>query len=442
MKDLKSQERVLISTIMKKPYRINLVLDILLPEHFLDEKCGIAYKVIADAYISNKKVDSWLISEILADNNSFTEESSAKIRKWLMYDNEEALELKEIATGIVNRHMARGLKKICQKTTQEVSALAQSSDIWQLVGKLQKKVQNLESPHSSSTVEISEAAEEAINYEQDKTNVIKTGIKDLDDLLGDLDTGSVVVVGARPSMGKTSLAVNIGCNIAKSHKNSVAVFSLEMSTRQIMMRILSSEARIPLSVLRSGKVESRLLTKTVEKFKSWKMLIDDTSKWTTASLRHKVTHMNRTTPLSCIIIDYLQLLSGSNGNKQEKNFQVAEIMQDIKALAKDLQVTIILLSQISRAVESRDIKIPKLCDLKESGSIEQDADIVMFLYREAYYLKDLKPQEDSYRFTEWQRKYVACMKESDIIVAKNRNGAVGSFKCTFEPEYCFFHQKD
>ena len=275
---------------------------------------------------------------------------------------------------------------------------------------------------------------------------VPTGLTDLDEKLGGLHKSDLIILAGRPSMGKTALATNIAYNAAqyiqkREEKSSVAFFSLEMSSEQLSTRILSEQAKIRSDDIRRGKVTEQEINRYIETSRNiynLPLYIDETPAITIATLSNRARRIKRLFGLSLIVVDYIQLMK-SNSNKNDGRVQeISEITQGLKALAKELSVPILALSQLSRAVEQRDDKQPQLSDLRESGSIEQDADVVMFVYREAYYLERKQPKLGSIEYAEWQSKMNDVNGLADIILGKQRHGPTGTIKVEFEGIYTKF----
>ena len=275
---------------------------------------------------------------------------------------------------------------------------------------------------------------------------VPTGLTALDEMLGGLHKSDLVILAGRPSMGKTALATNIAYHAAQTimsgqEKSSVAFFSLEMSSEQLSTRILSEQARIRSDDIRRGKVSEEEINRYIETSRNiynLPLFIDETPAITIATLSNRARRIKRLFGVSLIVVDYIQLMR-ANLNKNEGRVQeISEITQGLKALAKELNVPILALSQLSRAVEQRDDKQPQLADLRESGSIEQDADVVMFVYREAYYLERKQPKLGSIEHAEWQSKMNDVNGLADIILGKQRHGPTGTIKVEFEGIYTKF----
>ncbi len=275
---------------------------------------------------------------------------------------------------------------------------------------------------------------------------VPTGLRDLDERLGGLHKSDLVIIAGRPSMGKTALATNIAYNAAQNlfkrqEKSSVAFFSLEMSSEQLSTRILSEQARIKSDDIRRGKVTEEEVNRYIETSRNiydLPLYIDETPAITIATLSNRARRIKRLFGLSLIVVDYIQLMRSNSLKNEGRVQEISEITQGLKALAKELSVPILALSQLSRAVEQRDDKQPQLADLRESGSIEQDADVVMFVYREAYYLERKQPKLGSIEHAEWQSKMNDVNGLADIIIGKQRHGPTGTVKVEFEGIYTKF----
>jgi replicative DNA helicase len=286
---------------------------------------------------------------------------------------------------------------------------------------------------------------------------LTTGINAINAKTGGLHNSDLLILAGRPGMGKTSLATNIAFNTARKYVQElaegvpadklsgtpVAFFSLEMSADQLATRILAEQSEVSSEALRMGKIsreEFRNLARASTELQDLPLYIDDTPGLTIAALRTRARRLKRQRQIGLIVVDYLQLLQGTgkSGGDQNRVQEISEISRGLKTLAKELQVPVLALSQLSRQVESREDKRPQLSDLRESGSIEQDADIVMFVYREDYYLAAKEPREGSQdgkgqeAYEEWQRQMNEVYGQAELIVAKQRHGATGKVKLRFD----------
>jgi replicative DNA helicase len=304
---------------------------------------------------------------------------------------------------------------------------------------------------SNSLIKFDEAMRQTIEmassaYKNDEGIVgVPTGLTDLDDRLGGLHKSDLIIIAGRPSMGKTALATNIAFNAAKklqddAKKSSIAFFSLEMSSEQLSTRILAEQSRIKSNDIRRGRISEEQFDKFIETSKNVSELplyIDETPAISIASLSNRARRIKRLYGLDMVVIDYIQLMRASNF-KDGRVQEISEITQGLKALAKELSVPVVALSQLSRAVEARDDKKPQLSDLRESGSIEQDADVVMFVYREAYYLERKEPRPATVEHAEWQAKMNEVSNLAEIIIGKQRHGPTGNIMLEFEAMFTKF----
>ncbi len=299
-----------------------------------------------------------------------------------------------------------------------------------------------------SVVKAIEQTDHALRHSNHLVGVT-TGLQDMDKMLGGLKRSDLLILAGRPSMGKTALAVNMaynaGLSLAKKAKSdglspkeagSVGFFSLEMSAEQLSTRMLSSASKLNSYSILNGKIspeEFAHLVRVSNEMSQMPFFIDDTPALSIAALRTRARRLHRMHNLKVLVVDYLQLVRGSSASSQNNRVQeVSEITQGLKAIAKELDIPVIALSQLSRAVEQRENKRPLLSDLRESGSIEQDADVVMFIYREEYYLSREQPKEGTAEHATWMANMDRAMNVAEVIVAKHRNGAIGDVKLRFD----------
>ncbi len=305
---------------------------------------------------------------------------------------------------------------------------------------------------NSSIVKFDEAMKQTIEmasaaYKNEGGIVgVPTGLRDLDDKLGGLHQSDLIIIAGRPSMGKTSLATNIAFNAAKhiqdnSKKSSIAFFSLEMSSEQLSTRILSEQARIGSNDIRRGRISDEQFDQFLETSKNISELplfIDETPAISIAAMSNRARRIKRLHGLDMIVVDYIQLMKGTTNNKDGRVQEISQITQGLKAIAKELGIPVLALSQLSRQVEQRDDHKPQLADLRESGSIEQDADVVMFVYREGYYLQRKEPREATVEHAEWQAKMNEVAHLAEIIIGKQRHGPIGKLTLEFEERFTKF----
>ena len=305
---------------------------------------------------------------------------------------------------------------------------------------------------NSSLVKFDEAMKQTIEmasaaYKNEEGIVgVPTGLRDLDDKLGGLHQSDLIIIAGRPSMGKTSLATNIAFNAAQKlqesgKKSSIAFFSLEMSSEQLSTRIISEQARISSNDIRRGRISDEQFDKFLETSKNIAELplyIDETPAISIAAMSNRARRIKRLFGLDMIVVDYIQLMRGTTYNKDGRVQEISQITQGLKAIAKELGIPVVALSQLSRQVEQRDDHKPQLADLRESGSIEQDADVVMFVYREGYYLQRKEPREATVEHAEWQAKMNEVAHLAQIIIGKQRHGPIGNVTLEFEERFTKF----
>ncbi|MEJ0094791.1 MAG: replicative DNA helicase [Methylocella sp.] len=293
-------------------------------------------------------------------------------------------------------------------------------------------------------------------FERDgRLSGIATGLTDLDRYMGGLQASDLVIVAGRPGMGKTALATNIAFNIAKAYEfrmrpdgvpettngGIVGFFSLEMSAEQLATRVIAEQSGVASYKIRRGditEIEFHRIAEAAREMQSIPFYIDQTGGLSIAQLTARARRLKRQRGLDLLVVDYLQLLGGSKSRGDSRVQEVTEITTGLKALAKEMNVPVIALSQLSRQVESRDDKRPQLSDLRESGSIEQDADVVMFVYREEYYLKNKQPREGTEEFVAWQTEMERAYGRAEVIIGKQRHGPTGSVELAFEAEVTRF----
>jgi replicative DNA helicase len=284
---------------------------------------------------------------------------------------------------------------------------------------------------------------------------LATGLDDMDRLMGGLQRSDLVILAGRPAMGKTALATNIAYNVARNYRPGaspdgsphaedggiVGFFSLEMSAEQLATRIIAEQAGVSSSLIRRGSIDAEQFDRiaaVAQEIQSLPLYIDQTGGISIGQLAARARRLKRQRGLDLLIVDYLQLLQGSGKRGENRVQEITEITTGLKALAKELDLPILALSQLSRQVESREDKRPQLSDLRESGSIEQDADVVMFVYREEYYLKSRKPKEGSEEFFKWQAEMETVAGVAEVIVGKQRHGPTGTVPLQFDAEVTRF----
>ena len=352
----------------------------------------------------------------------------------MIYDLFLRRQLIDIGTGLVNRSYSdfheSNSNSIIEKTEFDLFNLLNDGEI----EKGPKKFDEI-------MITTLDYAEKAFKKSPDVA-VLKSGLNDFDKKVGGLHKSDLIIIAGRPSMGKTAFATNIALNICQKEKikpnenaNNILFFSLEMSSEQLATRLLSEVSRIPSEKIRTGnlsKFDFENMMKGSEKIKDLNLFIDDSPALTLSSIRSRARRLKRRKGLDLIIIDYLQLIYSESKNYNDNRVkEISDITRGLKALAKEFNIPVIALSQLSRKVEDREEKRPQLADLRESGSIEQDADLVVFLYREEYYLARMEPQEGTEKHAIWTSKMEKIHNIAEAIVAKNRHGPISRVRLHF-----------
>ncbi len=360
----------------------------------------------------------------------------------------------DYANIVHEMHVRRELIKISETVLSDSSNKDSVSSGEKIIEDTEKSLFDLaERGHfSRSFLKFDNALKQTIEmatnaYQNDEGIVgVPTGLTDLDARLGGMHKSDLIIIAGRPSMGKTALATNIAFHAAqniqkKNLKSSVAFFSLEMSSEQLSTRILSEQSKIRSNDIRRGKVAEKEFEQFIETSKNISDLplyIDETPAITIAAISNRSRRIKRLFGLDLIVVDYIQLMKSGNIRNDGRVQEISEITQGLKALAKQLNVPVLALSQLSRQVEQRDDKKPQLSDLRESGSIEQDADVVMFVFREAYYLEKKEPNTGSIEHAEWRTKMDEISHLAEIMIGKQRHGPTGNVKVEFEAQYTKF----
>ena len=344
----------------------------------------------------------------------------------------------------------REIIKISDEITNEAHSCDFEKNAHEIIEKAESQLFNLSSTGETSkdfqdfTTTLTEAIKsaEAAYKREGHLSGIPTGFTDLDQLLGGLHKTDLIILAGRPSMGKTALATNIAFKIASENsidnenkKNVVGFFSLEMSSEQLATRILAEDSSISSEKIRRGEMNSndfQQILKSSSKLGNLPLFIDDSPNLSIAALRTRARRLKRKYNLDIIVIDYLQLIRPSVSRPDNRVLEIAEMTRNLKALSKELNIPVLCLSQLSRQVEQREDKRPQLSDLRESGAIEQDADVVMFVYREEYYLERKEPTPGSEDYQKWQEKMGKIHNISEVIVAKQRHGPIGKINLHFE----------
>ncbi|MEI8234564.1 MAG: replicative DNA helicase [Verrucomicrobiota bacterium] len=410
------------------------------PEHFHAPANAIIYGILRELYDANKPIDFILLTQLLRDRQLLDKVGGAAFVTSLFTFVPTAANAAYYLEILKEKYTLRQIILTCNEFAQR--SYEEQENVDTFLDQVETKVfQITESRLNDKVFQIKDAVFAAIEsieklYERKgEITGLPTGFSDFDKMTDGLHSSEMIVIAARPSMGKTALAMNIAEHVALQHKHAVAIFSLEMSSQQLVQRLLCSRAKVNLGKVRDGFMAERdfqNLTHAAARISESKILIDDTAGLSILELRAKARRMKAQHDIKLIVIDYLQLLKSTSKRAQDnRQLEIAEISSGVKALAKELELPIIVLAQLNRNPENRtgDSKgRPRLSDLRESGSIEQDADLVGLLMREEYYADNDEDKE-------------AAKGKATLIIAKQRNGPVGDVDLTFLKEFTRFEDR-
>ncbi len=457
-------EQALLGAILINNEAYYRVSDFLMPVHFFDPLHQLLFEKAAQLIRMGKIADPRTIKSFLQENERVGDITAGEYLSRLAYEAATIINAEDYGRTIYDLAIRRSLVTIGEDVVNiaydapvDMGPRAQIEDAERRLYEL-AETGRFDSGFHDFTSALKSAIEmAAAAYKRDgHLSGLATGLYDMDRLMGGLQKSDLVVLAARPGMGKTSLATNIAYNIAKAWRGEqaadgsittvdggiVGFYSLEMSSEQLATRILAEQAGVPSSEIRRGAIHEDQFDKIVEvaqEIQKIPLYIDQTGGISVAQLAARARRLKRQRGLDLLIIDYLQLMQGSSRRSSENRVQeITEITTNLKALAKELQVPIVALSQLSRQVESRDDKRPQLSDLRESGSIEQDADVVLFIYREEYYLKNRKPKEGTEEFFKWQAEMEELTGRSEVIIGKQRHGPTGVIELQFDADVTRF----
>ena len=441
-------EQSLLGAILSNNLALEKVEDFLEPKHFSTKINSIIFDTLKRFITNNQIADITTIKVFLENNEDFIANGGMKYLLEIAENSVSIINAKQYGELIYDLYLRRELIDVGTELVNKSYSDFQEENSNSIIEKVELELFNLTNDGEKQrgpkifTDVLSDTldyAEKAFKKSSDVA-VLKTALSDLDKKIGGLHKSDLIIIAGRPSMGKTAFATNIASNICMDKlnlkkKNNVLFFSLEMSSEQLATRLLSEMSKIPSEKIRTGnisKMDFENLLKNSEKIKNLSLFIDDSPALTLSAIRSRSRRLKRKDGLDLIIIDYLQLISSESRNLNDNRVkEISEITRGLKAIAKELNIPVIALSQLSRKVEDREEKRPQLADLRESGSIEQDADLVVFLYREEYYLARTEPPEGTEKHITWTDKMEKIHNIAEIIVAKNRHGPISRVRLHF-----------
>lgn len=425
-------EQCVVGAMLMDPNTVPVATEIINESDFYYQLYGTIFITIVELYNQNKSVDPVTVINLLREKGVAQEYTEAGFISGLMNAVPLATNIRSYCDIVKKKSLLRqiisvnqDIEKDCYSGEKSVEDILDSTEA-KFLSLLQKRGVGDSTPIEDVVDEAMDRIEEASKLEGNVTG-IPTGFLDLDYQTAGLQNSDMILIAARPSMGKTAFALNIAHYVAMHEKKWVAIFSLEMSKDQLMNRLLSLESRVDAQKLRTGNLSDTEwgdLLEAADKLAEAPLIIDDTPAISVSELRSKCRKFKQEHDLSLVMIDYLQLMTNSKKSDSRQQ-EISDISRALKSLARELNVPVVALSQLNRGVEQRDDKRPMLSDLRDSGAIEQDADVVMFIYRDDYYNKDT------------DRKGI-----SEIIIAKQRNGPVGTIELVWLPELTRFANKE
>ncbi len=417
-------EEAILGAILANPTVLNRIVEYIRPESFYKPSHKVIYEAVLSLFARNDAIDIVTVSEFLRENDKL------ELAGGRAYINDLALNV--VTTANVEFYakiiQEKEIKRALINAGSEIVTMAYDNfSTESTLDNAEKLIFNIASQKNTSDLtpvkDLVLTSFEQIEYRynhRDELSGITTGFYDLDQMTSGLQKSDLIILAARPSMGKTAFVLNLAQNVALRGNKAVAIFSLEMPKQQLVKRMLCSEAEVDTQRLNSGHMQPKdweKLTNAMNSFADAPIYIDDTGSVTVLDVRAKCRRLAMEEKnLGLIVIDYLQLMEGGSGSNNDRNQQISAISRGLKTLARELEVPIIALSQLSRNVESRNDKRPMMSDLRDSGAIEQDADIVMFIYRDEYYNKEETDNRG----------------KAELIIAKHRNGPVGNVDLLFQ----------
>lgn len=423
-------EQSLLGSVLIDPESFNRIADMISASDFYIAEHAQIFTAMHELYITNNEIDIVTLVDMLVKKGIYDKSGGEDYIRTIGEVVPSALNVKDYAKIVKEKSVLRRLIEACSEISD--SAYGEQDEVAHIIDNAENKIFAIaQGRDTKNFVHVRDVLMQVydrlhlLNTDKEATQGVPTGFSGLDAVLAGMGKSDLILVGARPGMGKTSFALNIGTNVARQTGKKVCMFSLEMSAEQLVTRIVSSEAMIDSHKLRTGELAPEdwdSMAHTAEWLSKCDILIDDTAGITATGMKAKLRRVDN---LGLVIIDYLQLMQGDHRNDNRVQ-EVAEISRALKLMAKELMVPIICCAQLSRGPESRTDKKPMLSDLRDSGAIEQDADVVMFLYRDEYYKTD-KSEGDA------PESNIA-----EVIIAKNRHGSTENVKMGWIGKYTKF----
>ncbi|MDH3665432.1 MAG: replicative DNA helicase [Paracoccaceae bacterium] len=456
-------EQALLGALLLNNEVFDRIDPIVKPEHFYEPVHGRIFELASRRIQKNALASPVTLKPFLAEDEGLRELGGTDYLARLAGATISIVAARDYAETIRDLALRRDLVRIGEEITVRAASFDSEAEPTEQITEAEQALYTLaeRGNREGGFINFANAAAQAANMVNAAFQRggglagISSGLNELDYKLGGFRDSDLIILAARPSMGKTALGVNIAFNIARKFKKGtrpdgsegavsggvVGFFSLEMSSEQLANRILAAESRIKSHELLSGRLQEedfRRFLEVARELEVTPLYIDDTPALPISTLAARARRLKRQFGLDLLVIDYLQLVRPASGRNDGRVQEVTEITQGLKALAKELDIPVIALAQLSRKVEDRDDKRPQLADLRESGSIEQDADVVMFIFREEYYHERLKPSEESDKFAEWKAEGDKLFGKAEIIIGKQRHGPIGTVDLHFEGKFTKF----
>lgn len=426
-------EQAVLGSIFLDPDKIHIASEYLTKDSFFKLSHGMLFNIMQDLSDKGDPIDPVSVKSALDSSGQFEQVGGMAFLASLINAVPTSAHIEHYSKVVAEKSRAR---KVIEDLSQSISSVYDGQkDLNEILAQTEQNLSTISNEQKKgfrTIIDVIDSTQSILDERSQKVGDVtgtSTGFTDFDQITTGLHEDNLIIIAARPAMGKTAFALNIAQNVAKNSDKAVAIFSLEMGAESLVERMLSAEGLIPSYHVRTGNLsesEWRRMISAQERLARGKIFIDDTAGIRISEIRSKAKRLAQENDgLGLIVIDYLQLIEGRG--RENRQQEVSEISRQLKILAKELKVPVIALSQLSRGVDQRNDKRPILSDLRESGSIEQDADIVAFLYREAYYKRDEQEEPDNV---------------TELILEKNRHGSLGTVQLFFLKEYAKFSNKE